>query len=77
MHATPSQHQHAVYWPGRISAVLPLAVFVFLVARIPQIQDSGRLAIQMSWVPSLNIQLSFFLDGLSLLFALIISAIGF
>jgi multicomponent Na+:H+ antiporter subunit A len=77
MHATPSQRQHMVYWPGRVSAVLPLAVFILLALRVPHLQDSGPLAIQLSWVPSLNVQLSFFLDGLGLLFSLIISGIGF
>ena len=65
------------YWPGLLSALLPLSLFTWFAFQVPQIQAGGQLVVQFNWVPSLDIQLSFLLDGLSLLFALIITGIGF
>ncbi|KUP23195.1 Na+/H+ antiporter subunit A [Paenibacillus sp. DMB5] len=54
----------------------PLALFVYFLTRIPVIKggDSGYETV--SWIPSLGIDLVFHLDGLSLLFALLITGMG-
>lgn len=54
----------------------PLALFVYFLTRIPVIKggDSGYDII--SWIPSLGIDLVFHLDGLSLLFTLLITGMG-
>jgi multicomponent Na+:H+ antiporter subunit A len=57
-------------------ALLPLALFGLMAAQAPQIAAGGRLAEVIPWAPQLGVELSFALDGLSLLFALIISGIG-
>ena len=67
---------HPVYWPGRLSALLPLCLFIWFALQVPQIQAGKRLAVEINWVPSMNVQLNFLLDGLSLLFVLIITGIG-
>ena len=67
----------AIYWPGRLSALLPFALFIWFALQVPRIQTAGPMAISFDWVPSLNVRLDFVLDGLSLLFVLIISGIGF
>ncbi len=75
----PKTHrkQTHIFWPGRLSALLPFSLFVWFAFQIPKIQAGTRLAIDLNWVPGLNIQFGLMLDGLSLLFALIITGIGF
>lgn len=57
-------------------ALIPAFLFLFLVQKIPDV-SSGRVFFENTpWVPSLGINLSFRLDGLSLLFSLLITGIG-
>jgi len=72
-----THNSSATYWPGRLSALLPLALFIWVALQASKIQTAGPMAISFDWVPSLNVQLDFVLDGLSLLFVLIITGIGF
>ncbi|MBX3257252.1 MAG: putative monovalent cation/H+ antiporter subunit A [Chitinophagaceae bacterium] len=56
--------------------VLPAALFLFYLQYIPAV-SSGRFLLQSTpWIPSLATNLDFRLDGLSLLFALLITGIG-
>jgi multicomponent Na+:H+ antiporter subunit A len=55
---------------------LPLAGFVYFLSKLPQITNGNIVTESYNWVPSLGIQLTFRLDGLSLLFALLITGIG-
>ncbi len=60
-----------------ISAVVPLGIFLYFLRYIGEIK-SGRIITQnYEWVPSLGVNLGFTLDGISLIFALMISGIGF
>ena len=56
-----------------LGAVASTAFFAWL---LPAIAAGQAYRVAWPWVPSLNVSLSFYLDGLSLLFALLISAIG-
>lgn len=58
------------------AALLPLSIFVFFLSRLPEIQANGNLKVSYQWVPSIGINLDFYLDGLSMLFVLLISGIG-
>jgi multicomponent Na+:H+ antiporter subunit A len=60
-----------------LSSLLPLSAFVTFAFLVPETMERGSLRAAVDWVPSLNIRLSFVLDGLSLLFCLIIFAVGF
>jgi multicomponent Na+:H+ antiporter subunit A len=61
---------------GWIIALLPLGLFVcFLVAAGPIIAGAP-LAVSYAWMPTLGIGLTFYVDGLSLMFALLITGIG-
>ena len=51
-------------------------MFVGFLSRYPQIAAGGVIRESVPWVPSLGINASFLLDGLSLSFVLIISLIG-
>ncbi|MBP1468367.1 DUF4040 domain-containing protein [Candidatus Chloroploca sp. M-50] len=57
-------------------AVLPLSLFVLLALQIPLIASGGRLDEAVPWVPAMGLELRFSLDGLGMLFALIITGIG-
>ncbi|MCB9435583.1 MAG: putative monovalent cation/H+ antiporter subunit A [Anaerolineales bacterium] len=57
-------------------ALLPLALTFYFASFIPAIAGGETSTATIEWIPSLDIQLSFYIDGLSLLMALIISGIG-
>ncbi|GAB5468002.1 MAG: putative monovalent cation/H+ antiporter subunit A [Rhodospirillales bacterium] len=59
-----------------LSCVVPAALTLFFLFQIPLIASGETARLAYAWVPSLSVQLSFLLDGLSLVFALLISAIG-
>lgn len=66
---------------GRIAAFIvtlgaALGSSLWFAAQIPIIATGGNVAFVHPWVPSLGVDLAFRLDGLSLLFALLISGIG-
>ncbi|MCH8500192.1 MAG: putative monovalent cation/H+ antiporter subunit A [Marinobacter sp.] len=61
---------------GWLLAVLPASLTVYFASFIPQIQGGDALLIEYTWMPGLDISLNFLLDGLSLVFALLISGIG-
>lgn len=60
---------------GWIVAAVPLAQFVYFVSFLNQIGVQG-VQRTWPWVPALGIQLTLGLDGLSLLFSLLITGIG-
>ncbi len=61
----------------RLLAVVPLAALIGFVSLLPAITAGETLSVGWAWVPGLDVRLSFYVDGLSLLFALLISGIGF
>lgn len=73
----PWLHRLSGRHSGWLLALLPGALFVYFLAFIPEIAGGGAVRFVYPWVPGLDIQLSFLVDGLSLLFALLISGIGF
>ena len=62
---------------GRASSIIPFGLFGMLIYLLPQIAAGDVFRIQLDWIPSLGITLSLAIDGLSLLFALIICGAGF
>jgi multicomponent Na+:H+ antiporter subunit A len=57
-------------------ALLPFGLTLYFATLLPQITSGEVLVEAVPWLPALDISLSFRLDGLSLLFALLISGIG-
>ena len=53
-----------------------LLLTLFFISRVPIVAENGPVRYVAEWIPSLQVRLSFVLDGLSLLFALIISGAG-
>jgi multicomponent Na+:H+ antiporter subunit A len=61
---------------GWLMALLPLGLFIYFISLAGFIAAGQTFSAVYPWVPSLNITLAFSLDGLSLLFALLITGIG-
>lgn len=72
----PYIHRMAGKKSGWVLAVLPLAWTLYFVGKIGRIASGETISESQAWVPTLGINLSFLLDGLSLMFALIICGIG-
>ncbi len=75
-HASDASGRAAIHLAGWILAAAPAAATMWLVIAIWQRSDSSPLIWSWPWVPSLNVDLAFRLDGLSQLFALIITGVG-
>ncbi len=65
---------------GRVSgwllAALPCGLAIYFAGFIASVASGDVFVVGYPWSPSLGIRFSFFLDGLSLLFAILISAVG-
>ena len=61
---------------GWLLALIPLAIFVWLLSLQPSIAAGQNIQGRWAWAPSLDIYFSYQIDGLSLLFGLLISGIG-
>ncbi|MFQ3661056.1 MAG: hydrogen gas-evolving membrane-bound hydrogenase subunit E [Chloroflexaceae bacterium] len=61
---------------GWILALVPLALFVAISVLGSTVLAGGRVEQAIPWVPRMGLELRFALDGLSLLFALLVSGIG-
>ncbi|WP_404342671.1 putative monovalent cation/H+ antiporter subunit A [Vreelandella venusta] len=57
-------------------ALFPASIAGWLFSQAPLVLSNGPQLLEWAWVPSLGISLSFLLDGLSLLFGLLITVIG-
>ncbi|TNH39854.1 putative monovalent cation/H+ antiporter subunit A [Paracoccus haeundaensis] len=60
---------------GWISIAFPTILFLYFLGLLPEIAQ-GPQVYGFDWVPSLGVQLSVLLDGLSMTFALLITGIG-
>ncbi|WP_456278209.1 Na+/H+ antiporter subunit A [Bacillus sp. AK128] len=60
---------------GWFVLVVPLFIFIYLVSLIPSVIHKPLL-LQLNWMPSLGINYDLYVDGLSILFGLLISGIG-
>ncbi len=59
-----------------LTTLLPLSLFVYFAQYLPQIGGGEVVRHTHEWIPSFGVSLSFHLDALSLLFALMITGIG-
>lgn len=57
-------------------ALIPAATFVATATRLPVILAGGEVRESVPWIPSLDIALSFRLDALSIVLALVVSGVG-
>ena len=61
---------------GWFVLIIPLMIFVYLITFIPQISSGNTVSATVPWLPSFNINFTTHVDGLSLVFGLLISGIG-
>jgi multicomponent Na+:H+ antiporter subunit A len=59
-----------------VLAILPAVLFAYFAQFLPLVAAGETVRVATAWVPGLDVALSFYLDGLSLIFALLITGIG-
>lgn len=61
---------------GWLVLPLPAALFLYLLTRIPVIRAGESIVDTFAWMPSFGVNITLILDGLSLIFVLLISGMG-
>ncbi len=61
---------------GWVLSLVPLSIFAYFISLIPLVSAGEVIKESHVWVSYLGINMSFYVDGLSLLFALIITGVG-
>lgn len=72
----PLIHRAARGATGWLLGLLPLALTLYFVRQADAVVAGEVQAISYAWIPSLGVNLSFYLDGWALLFALLITGMG-
>ncbi|MCR8645406.1 Na+/H+ antiporter subunit A [Paenibacillus sp. N1-5-1-14] len=67
--------KHRVH-TGWFVLLVPLSIFIYLSQYIPSVAAGGTYKYTLSWIPSLDVNIVFYVDGLSLLFGTLISGVG-
>jgi multicomponent Na+:H+ antiporter subunit A len=62
--------------PGWFIALLPLTLMIYFFSLVAPVATGEVITTTVAWVPSFGVNLTFYVDGLSLVFALLISGIG-
>jgi multicomponent Na+:H+ antiporter subunit A len=65
--------KHHAAW---LLALLPALIFIHLAGYLGVVSGGGTIAQGYDWIPSLGVRFSWYLDGLSLTFGLLITGIG-
>src|SRR5690625_3246349 len=61
---------------GWFVLIVPTILFITLISYLPQIKQGSPIIETLNWIPSFGINLTSYLDGLSLIFGLLIIGIG-
>jgi multicomponent Na+:H+ antiporter subunit A len=67
------------FFKGKLSillSLLPIILFIYFLSFLPRIAQDEVINFSYNWVPQLGVNFDFHLDGLSLLFTLLITGIG-
>ncbi len=64
---------HNAAW---VLALVPFLLFLHFAGMVPEVAAGNAVAGGVAWIPSFGVDFSWYLDGLSLTFALLISGIG-
>jgi multicomponent Na+:H+ antiporter subunit A len=76
MQAGPPVERRIWTFAGIAPPLIAAALFLVFLSFLPTVSSGADLRFAWDWVPSLGVQSSFLVDGLSLTFALLISGIG-
>ncbi|MGM0766829.1 MAG: putative monovalent cation/H+ antiporter subunit A [Pseudomonadota bacterium] len=74
--AVPALHRVTGNYIGWVLSLLPALLTAYFASLVPTISGGESLLIRNQWMPGLGVTLDFMVDGLSLVFALLISGIG-
>lgn len=74
--SSPLLHRWFAHHTSLVLALFPAGLAAWLAIQAPEVIENGSILLEWEWVPSLGISLSFMVDGLSLLFGLLITVIG-
>src|SRR5690554_698060 len=74
--AAPITFVMARYWRPTVIAIVPAFLCFGFASHNPDVMELDAVVQHVHWIPSLGITLSFRLDGLALVFALLITGIG-
>lgn len=72
----PVLNRYLKFHVGWLVALIPATIFAFLLAQLPKLMNGEVVSIVYEWIPSLGINFTLYLDGLSLLFGMLITGIG-
>ncbi|WP_066188452.1 MULTISPECIES: Na+/H+ antiporter subunit A [Gracilibacillus] len=61
---------------GWFAIIAPICLFIFFILLVPDIANGAILEATLTWIPSYGINITAYIDGLSLTFALLISGVG-
>ncbi|GKW47380.1 Na+/H+ antiporter subunit A [Planococcus sp. NCCP-2050] len=61
---------------GWFVLIVPVVLFIYYLTLLPTTLEGGMLVSELSWIPSIDLAIVAYIDGLSLLFSLLISGIG-
>ncbi len=61
---------------GWLIALLPFSLFVYFLTLLPRVAAGEQIGATIRWVPSLDVNLSFVVDGWGLFMALIVTGMG-
>ncbi|QCR30800.1 Na+/H+ antiporter subunit A [Lysinibacillus sp. SGAir0095] len=61
---------------GWVVLVIPVSLFLILTTYIPRIASGETFSHTYEWIPSFNINFTTYIDGLSLIFSLLITGVG-
>ena len=61
---------------GWFVLIVPTILFIFLLRKVPDIANGNTFSAEINWIPSFDISFSTYLDGLNMIFGLLISGIG-
>jgi multicomponent Na+:H+ antiporter subunit A len=74
--AAPWIHRRCPKYAGALLSAAPLAFFLWLLKQVPAVMHGHPVVQSFLWAEALGLELALRLDGLSLLFALLVSGIG-
>lgn len=59
-----------------VLALVPAAMFLHFLGYLTDVSEGARVVVSADWIPALGVRFSILIDGLSLLFALLVTGIG-
>lgn len=74
--AAPFIHRANPRISGYILTLVPILIFAYLASYIPLVAAGEIQSIHYTWFPEFDVHIGFLIDGLGLVFALIVSGIG-